>query len=324
MKNNNRSSLSVFQKYYSEEKFEDRYQKNAIEAVDVIIPVIHTNELWRKNLISIYREIPVARLLIGDGGCIDDSLAVVKDFPRVKIFNHNKYKSLGFSIKKLIEAVETEWFIYLHSDVYLPDGWFDAMKVNRKKYDWFECRQQLTILADYPLDYPGYDRPLSGSQMGKKAVFKDILPNIADDYLYRNEDMIYAHLIKKKGYRYGRVDDVFHYHQVMDKKSRWGRWIKKISIEIEKSKAEKDRENIMQTKAIIKYMDPSDYMNRYRELTWEYLLNKKDWNQKEFEKWVAKTNPLWLPYIRNNYLKTRIIRLFKNILISFYIFLKGK
>jgi hypothetical protein len=38
------------------------------QGVTVIIPIVHTNELWEENLKSIYREIPTAQLLIGDGG----------------------------------------------------------------------------------------------------------------------------------------------------------------------------------------------------------------------------------------------------------------
>src|SRR6185503_15769259 len=76
-----RVSQSVFREYFSEQPFVDRFASRPEHAVDVIIPIIHTNELWRVNLLSLYREIPIARLLIGDGGCIDDSLDVARQFP---------------------------------------------------------------------------------------------------------------------------------------------------------------------------------------------------------------------------------------------------
>jgi len=87
--------MSIFQEYFSDQAFIDRFQNDNSNAVDVIIPVYHTNELWRANLISIYREVPVRRLLISDGGVIDNSLDVIKEFPRVEVFNHRNYKSLG-------------------------------------------------------------------------------------------------------------------------------------------------------------------------------------------------------------------------------------
>jgi hypothetical protein len=130
---------SIFQRYYRPEPFADRFARDPSGAIDVIIPVIHTNELWAKNLTSIYRDVPVNRMLISDGGCKDDSIAVVAKFPRVTVYDHRAYKTLGYCLRKLIESVETEWFIYLHSDVYLPEGWFDAMRRHQPEYDWFGC-----------------------------------------------------------------------------------------------------------------------------------------------------------------------------------------
>ena len=72
---------SIFSRYFGAEPFADRFATDSARAVDVIIPIVHTNELWRSNLTSIYREIPVNRLLIGDGGCIDDSLEIARRFP---------------------------------------------------------------------------------------------------------------------------------------------------------------------------------------------------------------------------------------------------
>src|SRR5690349_4286459 len=91
-------SRSIFARYYTDEPFVDRRATDAAGAVDVIIPVIHTNEMRRANLRSIYREIPVNRLLLGDGGCIDDSLEVACEFPRVQVLDHRSFKSLGYSL----------------------------------------------------------------------------------------------------------------------------------------------------------------------------------------------------------------------------------
>src|SRR6185295_14464033 len=160
---------SIFREYFSEQSFVDRLASSPDDAVDVIIPIIHTNELWRANLLSLYREIPIARLLIGDGGCIDNSIDVVRQFPRVEVHDHRKFVSLGFSLRKLIEAVRTEWFIYVHSDVYLPRGWFDTMRKHQASYDWFGCPQQMTVLVEYR--HVDHARPYAGSQMGRKAAF---------------------------------------------------------------------------------------------------------------------------------------------------------
>ena len=113
---------SIFERFYSEESFADRFIEKEEEGVDVIIPLLNTSELWKNNLYSFYREIPINRLLIGDGGCTDDSIAIVKEFPRVEILDQRNYYSQGYCERELIEHVETEWFIYLHADVYLPES----------------------------------------------------------------------------------------------------------------------------------------------------------------------------------------------------------
>jgi len=87
-----KENSSIFRNYYTEEPFFDRYEGMEGSAIDIIIPVIHTNELWEVNLLSFYREIPIHKLLIGDGGCIDDSISIAEKFPRVQIFDHRSYK----------------------------------------------------------------------------------------------------------------------------------------------------------------------------------------------------------------------------------------
>lgn len=292
-------SPSIFREYYSPPAFVDRFANDSTDAVDVIIPIIHTNELWESNLRSIYREIPVRRLLLGDGGCIDDSLTIAKRFPRVEIFDHKKTVSLGFSVRKLIEEVRSEWFIYLHSDVYLPAGWFEAMRKRQSDFDWFECRQHITALVQYPFDYTNYERPLSGSQMGKTTAFRDILPKIDDDYLYRNEDLIFVELIREHGLRYGRVDEAFHYHQMMNKRSSWKRMFKRVTFEIEKSREEEIRENEMSFRGLIKYTQPHNQLLISSMRAALVALDQiQPINMEELRAWTKTTNTAWLPYLK--------------------------
>jgi hypothetical protein len=77
---------SIFALYYADEAFVDRFLQRPEGAIDIIIPVLNTNKLWEKNLISFYREIPVNRLIIGNGGCNDDTVAIAKRFPRVEVW----------------------------------------------------------------------------------------------------------------------------------------------------------------------------------------------------------------------------------------------
>ncbi len=287
---------SIFERYYSDEPFIDRYAENPAGAVDVIIPVMHTNELWRANLKSFYREIPINRLLIGDGGCIDDSIEVVKEFPRVVVFDHTGYVSLGYSIRKLIEVVETEWFLYLHSDVYLPPGWFEAMQRHQSEYDWFGCPMHLTVLVEYPRRLK--DRPYMGSQMGRKAAFLPGLNKIDDDYIYRQEEFVFNRLVEEAGFKTGKIEDTFHYHQAMHKVSKWDRKVTAVAISVESSPKEDLRSSRSQVRGTIKYLQPTPYHIDSVRKNLSRLKELEDLDWSEFKNWVAEVNPDWLRYIR--------------------------
>jgi len=183
--------------------------------VDVVIPLKNTGHYWKDCLDSLFREIPINRLLVGDGGCTDDSIEIVKAYPNVIVFDHSKFKSQGYCIRRLIENVETEWFVYLHSDVLLPKGWFKEMVKYCDRWDWFECKR----IGIYPdgtrkelkLQFKAR-RAYSGSQMGKTKVLKQIVSFIQDDYIRRTEDIIIQQILQRLGYKYGKASTTFHYH----------------------------------------------------------------------------------------------------------------
>lgn len=286
---------SIFREYFSEQPFVDRLSVDAADAVDVIIPIIHTNELWRANLHSLYREIPIHRLLIGDGGCNDDSLDIVKTFPRVEIFDHRSFVSLGYSLRKLIEEVRTEWFIYVHSDVYLPPGWFNAMRAHQPSYDWFGCPQRLTVMVEYPL--VDHIRPYAGSQMGRRAAFGPGISRIDDDYVYRQEDFVLADIVRKAGYTEGRIEDTFHYHQLAHRPSPWSRKVKRVVLEVEETPEEEVRAAMTQARGIIKYLDPDPMLATWVRINVERLVALEKTTWKSFLEWVESTNAAWIPQL---------------------------
>lgn len=301
-------SESIFQRYYRNETLVDRFARDPDGAIDVIIPVIHTTELWHNNLMSIYREVPVSRLLISDGGCKDDSIAIAERFPRVTVLDHRAYKSLGYCLRKLIELVDTEWFIYVHSDVYLPDNWFDTMRAHQARYDWFGCPQRITVQAEYPNVDKLFDdvRPYAGSQMGRKAAFVDGIQKIDDDFVYRQEDYVLASMVADA--RHGRVEDTFHYHQVMRKESPWARKIKRVSVQVEWSREEEIRASTMQVKGIVKYLAPSRVLTMEAETHIRRLLELEAITWPELMDWIRQTNPVWLDHIKPWRVRVRQLR----------------
>lgn len=311
---------SFLDKYCEEEKFIDKKSIADADAVDVIIPVLNTNPLFKKNLYSFYREIPINRLIIGDAGCTDDSIEIVEKFPRVKVIDQNKYHSLGYCIAELISLVTTEWFVYLHSDVYLPNNWYEIMKNHRKNYDWFECDRRMVALLEFEAPNLRFtERALSGSQMGRKKAFENIISKIEDDYLLRNEDIIFHELILDEGFKYGRIFDTFHYHQIMNKKGEREPKIEKISVQRAHNKEWEIKIYTMQAKGIIKYLTPKPYLVKNVNTAISRLLALKVLDINEFNKWVYKTNKIWIKYIKT---EDSIFKKIKKLILNFNQFLK--
>jgi hypothetical protein len=288
---------SIFSRYYAQEPFVDRYLKSSDGAVDIVIPVIHSNELWRSNLISIYREVPVHRLRLGDGGCKDETLTIARQFPRVEIYDHSSFTSLGYSVKELIKAVETDWFCYFHSDVYLPEGWFDTMRAHQAEYDWFGCPMRITALVESPL--VDKERPYAGTQMGRKAAFAGGLDRIDDDYVYRQEDWVFAGIVEDDGFRHGKIEDTFHWHQVMPRvygDTRRTRKFKEVRLDVEMTHEEELYTAETQLRGTIKYLKPTAYHANGANINFKYLqdLGKID---AEFYDWVGRTSPEWLSFL---------------------------
>jgi len=313
---------SIFREYYEETPFIDYYIDDPSQAVTVIIPTVHTNELWQANLSSIYREIPVKQLLIGDGGCIDDTVSVVERFPRVVVHDHRDFKSLGYSIRKLIEAVETDWFIYLHSDVYLPQGWFDEMNRYKGEFDWFGCRMQQTIMVEYDNDYG--ERPYAGTQMGRKEAFAEGLGKIDDDFVYRQEDFVFSDIVAKAGYKEGKLDNLFHYHQTIKKPSKlWNPKDMKVSITQSLSREEEVRMCETQAKGCVKYLSPSSaWVIRTAGFNFFRLVQLKHCSFKDVYSWISEVDPIWLPVIKKQMFKLRLIAIWQSLAMRIKTFLR--
>lgn len=302
---------SIFHQYYLEEKFIDRKISTIEDGIDVICPIINTNELFEKNLYSWYKQIPINRLLIGYGGGTDNSLEIVKKFPRVVIIDQTKnysdhlYGSQGISIADLIASVETEWFIYLHADVYLPDGWYDTMIKYQDKYDWYECSRIITTLVSFKHNIDKHKRAYSGSQMGRKKVFENIIPIIEDGLIQNNEDIIFQELVLKEGYKYGRVLDTMHYHQVMNKRGEKEPKYKSVDISRDYTQEWKEKIYNIQAKGIIKYCEPHAHLLSYVNDPLLLLQRIGALNKVEFLEWVRKTDKKWLNYLDINKEKSR-------------------
>jgi len=316
---------SIFKVYFQKNKLIDRKELSKEEGVDVIVPIINTNELFESNLFSWYRNIPINTLYIGYGGGTDNSLEILKKFPRVVIIDQSKkysnhlYGSQGICIAELMSLVETEWFIYLHGDVFIPESWFDIMKSYQSKYDWYESNSHITSLIEFDSGIKNTPRAYSGGQMGRKEAFINIIPIIEDDYVQNNEDIIFAELILQEGFRYGRVLDTFYYHQVMNKRGEKEPKLKSITVEREKTKEWAIKIHTAFLKGIIKYCTPKPYLIVAVDKNIKLLQREKALDINKFLIWVEKTNRTWIKHIKGDksMLNRLLIRL-QNFINSFF------
>ena len=95
-------------------------------SVDVVLLTKNSQRKLRECVESIYRNVPVAQLIVVDGYSTDDTLAILEGFNH-KYCNVNILFDKGTRAtarQKGIEAVKTAWFVFVDSDVVLCRDWF--------------------------------------------------------------------------------------------------------------------------------------------------------------------------------------------------------
>ncbi len=97
-----------------------------MEKVDVVILTKDSDDLLRTCLNSVYENIPVNRLIAVDGHSSDDTLKILEEYEgkygNIRILEEEgtRGKARGTGIR----AVETDWFVFVDSDVVLSEDWF--------------------------------------------------------------------------------------------------------------------------------------------------------------------------------------------------------
>jgi len=94
--------------------------------IDVVLLTKDSERKLRECVDSIYRNIPVARLIVVDGYSTDKTLKILSEFNQkygdVKVIMDKGTRATAR--QKGIEAVQTDWFIFVDSDVVLCRDWF--------------------------------------------------------------------------------------------------------------------------------------------------------------------------------------------------------
>jgi glycosyltransferase involved in cell wall biosynthesis len=95
-------------------------------SVDVVLLTKNSERVLEKCLESVYQNVPVNRLIVVDGYSTDRTLEILSQFNR----KHHNVKVVydrgtrATARQKGIENVETEWFLFVDSDVVLCRNWY--------------------------------------------------------------------------------------------------------------------------------------------------------------------------------------------------------
>jgi hypothetical protein len=186
--------------------------------IDIIIPVKSTNSRFVNNLSELVRYDWVRAVILGDSGMDQEIVNQVERLPKVVVIDQQSIYSQGKCIIELAKLTEGKHFAYFHGDVTVPENWLDIMLSEIRDSAILECKRnyeyQITFTREEDKQNLQTRRPLSGTQLIDRNAFIDSTEVVQDDFLFRNEDLIFASLIEQSGYQYQKTDRTYHNHQI--------------------------------------------------------------------------------------------------------------
>lgn len=279
--------------------FVDRHEEGPeLGPIDVCMLTLDAVIFLERCLNTVYREIPVRRLLVCDGGSKDGTIEVLEKYPRVQLFVRPDIRTTGKAVEFLFSQVETESFVIIDADIELPLGWYDDMCKYQDKYDFLECSGRILafhIYRKYPLAINELERSHEFCFLGRKEAVKEF--KCEDDYVWRMTDFYLRQQIEKAGYTYQKVP-VYHTHHEIERipyQSDEEKTYSKVTLNVKVTGPERiilDTERwkkamVKHAMGIVKYLDPNyPLVKKYRGFN--PLIAMLD------RKWIAKNGPAWL------------------------------
>lgn len=260
------------------------------DKIDVICPIYWVNKYFLSNVQKWFEQVPIRKLYLGIN---NEKVTIETEDPRVEIIEQTRHKTLGACLSELMERTRTECFIYTHSDVEPIFGAYEIMLsgltdetgiIESDHIHWEGLLIDNERFFSENFNYRNRLRAYSGFQLFRKKAIKPILMKIDDDYVYRNEDLIFQAECRRNNYKY-KKSLASHIHQVLNR--RW------TFDEIET--------NMMQVKGLIKYTEPDDITKSsvLASLAWCKKHGKME--LKEILFFCYENNPNWSEIIMEGF-----------------------
>ena len=218
---------------------------------DVICPAYWINDHFEDNLNNWFKELPIRKLFIGIGN--KDIKIKIPKHPQIEVIDQRNIKTLGGCLKDLMDRVETKWFVFVHADVEISKHALKILECEMKhdvgiieseRLHWDDKMVKINNEWIPDMTYEKYhfrSRSFSGFQIIQKRAIQSLINKLEDDFLYRNEDMIFHSNCIENGFKYIKTMGM-HIHQT--KNTNWTQtW-------------EKTHE--MQWKGFVKYTNPNE------------------------------------------------------------------
>jgi glycosyltransferase involved in cell wall biosynthesis len=270
-----------------------------IEKIDVIMPTLDEENFIEKCLFTIYREIPVRKLIVCDGGSKDDTIKKLENFPRLELHVRPDIHTFGKVMEFLFSQVKTEWFAIMDAHLELPHGWYDEMKKHTTKYDVLENNRRLKAYHFCVEDLDRLDpyrRPTEWCHLLKHSVTKNY--KCDDDYMWRETDIFFRQIVENSGYKYGKIDTITHIHNETEKtmyesddKKNFQKIIFKPPEFIITDEKKYESFRIENAKGVAKYLDPENSIVKYERYHDVIQILDKEWLEKNAPKWLKYYNP---------------------------------
>jgi len=271
---------------------------------DLIIPLHLVDWSFFSSIFNSWlKEIPINRIFVGCNNTNEDEFNPIKDyvsgFKNAVFVDQRNIKTLGMQIADLMKRTEGEWIAYCHGDAQLTPFCFRIMEAYMED-------DNVGIIESERVHYDGKNekrtywnyhyipRSFSGFQMFRKKAIENFLDVVEDDYVYRNEDIIFQNVCTNNGYKYIKSWSM-HVH-IPTNKLRWSPQGK----ELEYKEAHKITME-MQIRGIVKYCSPDFITMKAFFAAFGVCKLHFGYDLYDFvEDFVRKVNPVWERAIFNS------------------------